>query len=279
MSPVKQPIPLTPEALELCPYGDPKCRLCGLPAESIKDLNKKWFDDKFGYNRIRIHIKEQYRMGVDFTDLNHHFNRHVLGKHKLQHELVKRGKIRHPEVVEALQTIDAGVQIRVNKDIEKAYDQLVKMAGAYTHKVRKLQEKIGLTIDKRDLDDELDEELDHVSAMDLLEKLARLNKEARDFVKEVSALRAPKVMVAQILEGFIDSVILEMGKIVTTMCGELQYDITAEHSETTEGKLAPETFANIFKKTAVHYRERMINLKRQKMADAMSALQDMEKII
>jgi hypothetical protein len=107
-----------------------------------------------------------------------------------------------------------------------------------------------------------------------------LNKESRDFVKEVSALRAPKVMVAQFLESFIDDVLREMSELISNLCGALQFDITNELTELKHPNiLSAETFANIFKKTALDFRDRMINLKRQQLSDAMAALQDLEKII
>ena len=70
------------------------------------------------------------------------------------------------------------------------------------------------------------------------------------------------------------------GKLISNLCGALQFDITNELTELKHPNiLSAETFANIFKKTALDFRDRMINLKRQQLSDAMVALQDLEKII
>jgi hypothetical protein len=267
--------PLTDAQLELCPHGDPKCRLCQLRPDQIKELHKKKFDEEYTYEQIRKYIKETFNMGEDFGRISRHFNKHVLGKEKLK----RKPKKKFPEVFKSLE-ISESVKITTSGELEKAYATLVNMAELFTKKVNRLQEKIAITIDQREKDDELDDELEGVSVMDLLEKQARLNKEAREFLKDVSALRAPKVMVAQFLESFIDSVIKELSSILSHLAGELQYDITAELKDAGQPDiLSGETFTNIFRKTALDYRDRMINLKRQKMADALSALQDLEKLI
>lgn len=280
MPKIRPSVPLTEEHLKQAPHGDPKCRLCQLSPEQLEDLNHKKFDEKLTYKSLRPYIKEKYKLGVDFTEINMHFNKHVLGKHVLAKILEKRKEIKYPEVVRALEPLNSEIKVVTSNDLEKAYESLVKMAQTFVSKVRKLQDKIALAIDTRDENKELDEELDRVSALDLLEKLAKINKEARDFVKEVSALRAPKVMVAQLLESFIDNVIRELSVIVNNICGELQYEITMELQEAGHADaIKQETFVNIFRKAAIDYRDRMINLKRQQLSDAMAALQDLEKII
>jgi hypothetical protein len=87
-------------------------------------------------------------------------------------------------------------------------------------------------------------------------------------------------MVAQFLESFIDDVIKELSFILSNMCGEMQFEIANEIADAGHpGLIGNETFAKTFRKTALDYRDRMINLKRQKMADAVAALQDLEKLL
>jgi len=269
--------PLTEAQLELCPNGDDRCRLCQLRPDQIKELHHKRFVKKLTYPQIRQYIKDTFNMGEDYTRISNHFNKHLNGKDLAKQKLKKRKKdAPYPEVMDALEPISTEVKIATSGELEKAYEQLVKMAQTFTDKVNKIQNKIALTIDGRDLDDELD----GVPVLELLEKQSRLNKEAREFVKEVSILRAPKVMVAQFLESFINAVIKEMSILISNLAGELKHDITAELVDAGHADLLSDaTYASVFQKMALDYRDRMVNLKRQKMADALSALQDLEKLI
>ena len=272
--------PLNEAQLALCPHGRPNCRLCQFPADIQQELQNKKFKEKFTYAQMRELLRTTYHLKIDFTELNNHFNKHVLGQHVLEQILERKGQIKYPEVTKALVPISTEIKVITSKELEKAYATLVKMSEGFVKDVKKLQEKISLTIETRAENKELDDEFNRVSALDLMEKLGKLNKESREFVKEVSALRAPKVMVAQFLESFIDDVLREMSELISNLCGALQFDITNELTELKHPNiLSAETFANIFKKTALDFRDRMINLKRQQLSDAMVALQDLEKII
>jgi len=269
--------PLTAAQLVLCPNGDPRCRLCQLRPDQIKELHKKRFEEKYTYEKIRKYVKDTFNMGEDYTRLGKHFNTHAQGTQLAKQKFTRnKKKAPYPEITKALEPISSEVKISTSGALEKAYEQLVKMAQTFTDKTNKLQNKIALTIDSR----EIDEEFEGISVLDLLEKQARLNKEAREFVKEVSILRAPKVMVAQFLESFIDAVIREMSTLISNLAGELKHDITAELVDAGHADLLSDTtFTDIFQRMALDYRDRMINLKRQKMADALSALQDLEKLV
>ena len=269
--------PLTEAQLELCPNGDSRCRLCQLRPDQIKELHSKRFDDKLTYPKMRDYIKATFNMGEDYTRIGNHFNNHLDGKQLAKQKLKKRRKdVPYPEIMNALEPISNEIKVTTSGELEKAYEQLVKMAQTFTDKVHKTQNKIALTIDSRDLDDELE----GVPVLELLEKQSRLNKEAREFVKEVSILRAPKVMVAQFLESFINAVIKEMSILISNLAGELKHDITAELLDAGHADLLSDaTYAGVFQRMALDYRDRMVNLKRQKMADALSALQDLEKLI
>jgi len=267
--------PLSKEQLALCPSGDDRCRLCQLRPDQIKELHHKRFKDKFTYKQVRQYIKDTFNMGEDYTRISNHFNRHVSAK-AVVINVLKKHEVKNPELMSALTDISTEVKISTSGNLEKAYEQLVKMAKTFVSKTNKIQKKIALEVDTRDLS----EEIEDIPVLELLEKQAKLNKEAREFIKEVSMLRAPKVMVAQFLESFIDSVIRDMGFLVSNMAGELKHDISAELSDAGHaGILSEATFSDTFKRMALDYRDRMINLKRQKMADALSALQDLEKLL
>jgi len=269
--------PLTDAQLALCPNGDPRCRLCQLRPEQIVELHRQKFEEKLTYAQMLKYIRKTFNMGEDFTRISRHFNKHLKNAQLAVQKLATRQKdVAYPELMKALEPISTDVKITTSGALEKAYEQLVKMAQTFTDKVFTVQNKIALTIEGRDLDDEID----GVPVLELLEKQSRLNKEAREFIKEVSILRAPKVMVAQFLESFIDAVIKELSILISNLAGELKHDISAELLDAGHPDLLSDvTYANIFKKMALDYRDRMVNLKRQKMADALSALQDLEKLI
>jgi len=269
--------PLTEAQLALCPNGDPRCRLCQLRPDQIKELHRMRFEEKLTYPKIRQYIKDTYNMGEDYTRIGTHFNKHLDVYHLANQKLKKRNKdVPFPEVMQALGPISSEVRISTGGALEKAYEQLVKMAQTFVEQTHKTQNKIAITIGGRDLDDELN----GIPVLELLEKQSRLNKEAREFLKDVSILRAPKVMVAQFLEAFIDAVIKEMSNLISNLAGGLKHDIDAELIDAGQaGLLSDATYAGVFQKMALDYRDRMINLKRQKMADALAALQDLEKLI
>lgn len=272
--PVSYP-PLTKEQLALCPNGDERCRLCQLRPDQLKELHKKRFEEKYTYKQMREYIKETHNLGEDYTRISNHFNRHVQGKAIAKKDLKKDDKP-NEIIMGAMDDIGSEVKISTSGKLEKAYEQLVKMAQTFVDKTSTLQTKIALSIDTRDIN----EEIEDVPVLELLEKQAKLNKEAREFIKEISLLRAPKVMVAQFLESFIDAVIKDLGYLLNTMAGELKHDINAELEDAGHGGiLSDTTYANVFKNMALDYRTRMLNLKRQKMADALSALQDLEKLL
>jgi hypothetical protein len=150
------------------------------------------------------------------------------------------------------------------------------MSYTFVNEVNKIQDQIKIQIGKRKVEDELD----GVPVMDLLERLGKLNKESREFIKEISALRAPKVMVAQFLESFIDTIIKEMSTIFGNLCGDIQQQVMSELADAGyKDVITTAVFIAAFKEIALDYRDRMITLKRQQMSDALAALQDLEKLI
>jgi hypothetical protein len=275
--------PLTKEQLLMCPNGDRYCRICHFQPEELADLNEKKLKEKYTYKQIKEYIKEIRGVGVDFTEISNHFNRHVLGNETSIRALARRARDKDEtflHVAKALEPISSEVKVTTTEDLEKAYNTIVKMAKAYVHASRKLNDKINISLVNRLNSGEVEREIDGISAIELLERVGKINKEARDFIADVNKLRAPKVMVAQFLEAFIDDVIREFSKILANMCGELQYELISTIKESGYvGDISPETFANVFKKFALDYRDRIINVKRNKMADAVTALQSLEKII
>lgn len=229
------------------------------------------------YQKLRVYMKETYGFSADYKDMCDHFNIHVRGIDK--NKLVKVTKGIDADTTRELQNISGEVKVSTSEDLEKAYRTLVNMAADYTKSVKRLQELISLEFDRRS-QDELKDEVKNINMLDLLDKLGKINKENREFVKEISMLRAPKVMVANFLESFINSLIKDFSALVANMAGELKNAIQEELSDAGHPNLIGDrVYANVFKVFAEDYRNRVMNMRRQHLSDAMSALQDLEKLV
>lgn len=264
----KKPIyVLTPEKLELVPYGDPTCRLCALPVEHLKKLHELKFQKRWSYPKILEYIRATHNLGEDYTRLVKHFKKHVSSKDKL----ISKGK----EIVVAAisKELNESAKMKGDKDIEKAYTQLVQTTAIFTKNVSKLLDHAQSRLDDKTLKDLVAK----AQPLDLLERLSRLLKEAREQVKDVSAMRAPKVLVAQFLESAINEFISEISVILNDMCGMLQQGITEQMAN--GEKLNDSMFMQVFQKAALNWKDRALALKRESMARAMTALSEMEKIV
>lgn len=269
-------VSLTPEQLELCPFGSSKCKICSLPAEDIKSVHDLKLETKWTSARILAHLESLYGIETTVKEIKAHFKLHIKENH--EEALIQQAK--HPEIVKALAVIDSQITVTTDKDLEKAYQSLVKMAYSYTKRVRDLQNLITDIIETKVKSGAINEEIDGLSALELLERLARLSKESREQVKDISALRAPKVMVAQLLNNFFVEVIRQMGTILTDLCGQLKYDITEELKQSGMlRQIAPDFFDTVFRNVALAFRDTMISVQREQTTKAMAALKDLEKII
>jgi hypothetical protein len=273
--------PLSKEQLELCPYGIDSCRICQLLPEQIKEVHDAKFNNNATYDQLRKLMREKFSIGEDYTRISQHFNQHVLGKEELSRVLIKaRHNIPYPEIARALEPITDSIKVTTNQDLERAYEYLIKMAEKFVNRVGSMQDRLDIHINTRAAAGVLDDEFKRSNAMDLLEKQGKLQKEAREFIKEVSMLRAPKVMVAQMLESFIDSVIKEMSTILGNIAAEVKYEILETLAKKGHDNLVNEAeFIGIFKGIAKDYRDRMLHLKRKQLSDAMAVLSDLEKIV
>ena len=266
--------PITEENKKLVPFGDPRCKICQLPKTDLEYIHRLRFVKKWKHEQIRQILKAQYKINHNLSKLVEHFNEHS-GK-GAQKSLTKKHKIQ-PEILSAIAEIPKNTRVKANKEIEVAYNQLVKMSSKFANSL----EKIFGTFD---LDDAaLKKVRDGINddAIGAMEKLAKLHKEVRDQVKDISALGAPKVMVAHFLESCIDEVIRETGFILSDVCSGLQGSVidSVKAAGVPNDIISNETFAKVFYDTAVQYKDRMTALSRDQMHKAMAALADLEKII
>ena len=262
---------LSPEHKRLVPGGDENCPLCVLPVEELEHFHKLKTEKNWSYQKLGQWLRKHYGTSREPTVIAVHFRQHAfIGKNELLE------KSNYPEVIKALLPLEKTVAIQTDEDIEQAYQQLVKIAHRFANDVYKLYDEVEAILKTKDIK----EELDGLSALELLERVARLARESREQVREVSALRAPKVMVANLLERYMNAVIKEIGKILVVLCGEVHYTILEHLQAHNAVEAVPqEAFSDIFKRIGVEFRDRTLMVKRQQMAEALSALQEMEKII
>lgn len=259
--------PLSPEQLALAPYGEPNCRLCQLPPDKLAKLHELKLQKKWTYKQIHEYVTATLGMGEDYTRLVKHFKRHVTNVGAL----LKNDRTDIAPIVYG--ALEESAKIKTNKDIEKVYDQLVKMTSTFSDQVSSLKDKVRIRL----ASEELDKEINKIAPLDLLERFGRLQKAVMEQAREVSALRAPKILVMQFLEGSINSFLSELSNILNDTCGKIQTDITEVLSN--GGKVDDSTFMKVFQQTALLYKERSLSIKREQMARATAALSEIEKII
>ena len=262
---------LSPAHLAVLPGADPRCKLCKLDVEDVEYLTALRFDKKYSYEKIAAHVKKRFGLKFKAGSIKLHFRMHAMeGKQELESQTV------FPEIVSALHPIEKTVQVEIDEEIDQAYRMLVQMAHQYTSKIQELQNEVTKIIKQKDLK----MELEGLSAIELLERVAKLNREAREQIKDISAIRAPKVMVAQLIENYMNVIIREVSKVLSQLCGELYYEIQENTRGTEFQAMVPkEVFEDLFARAGQHYKDRVMGVKRQQLADALAALKDMEKII
>jgi hypothetical protein len=257
--------------LAVLPGGDARCKLCKLDVEDVEHLNRLRFEQNYSYEKIAKHVKKRFGFKFKSESIGLHFKMHAMEGRQLV-----KAQTDFPEIVNALHPLEKTVQVEVDQNIEQAYRMLVQMAHQYTLKIQELQNEATKIIQEKDLQ----MELEGLSALELLERIARLNREAREQIKDISSIRAPKVMVAQLIENYMNVIIREVSKVLSQLCGELYYEIQESTRGTDFQALVPkEVFEDIFSRVGQHYKDRVMAVKRQQLADALAALKDMEKII
>jgi hypothetical protein len=258
-------------SIEILPGKHDKCKLCNLDIKDVRYLNRLRFEKKYSYDKIARHIEKRFGLRYTAEKVKLHFKLHAMEVKELV-----RAQIQFPEIVDALHPLEKTVRVKVDEEIEQAYRMLVQMAHQYTTQVKDLQEEARKIIK----DKNITMELEGLSAIELLDRIAKLNREAREQVKDISAIRAPKVMVAQLLENYMNVIIREVSKVLSQLCGELYYAIQENTRGTNFEQMVPlEVFQDIFSRIGQHYKDRVMTVKRQQLADALSALKDMEKIL
>lgn len=265
------PYDLSADHLKLLPGGDPQCKLCRMNIHNVDHLIRLRQEKKYSYQKLQKYIQKHFGAMLKPQTISTHFRLHVM-----EGRQILKNQTAFPEIVDALHPMAKVVQVEVDQDIEQAYRMLVQMTHQYTTKVKEIQDEAAKIIEQKDVA----VELDGLTALELLDRIAKLNREAREQIKDISAIRAPKVMVAQLIENYMNAIIKEVGKMVSQLCGEMYYAINeAMQGSKLQDVIPKEVFQDIFARTGQHYKDRILAIKRQQLAEALAALKDMEKIV
>ena len=266
--------PLPIERLKICPGGFSNCPLCTIGIlEDLKYLNALRFEKKWTYKQIREYIKATFQISPNYTKIADHYLKHVTAELRLQKFDRQKGhqKVKETPISKAIDTIPKVKRSITNADMETAYTSLTQLAKDFTQKVQKIYSVLKLD------DEKLQDLLKDVDPLTGMERVAKLSKEARELLKDLSSLRAPKVVVAHFLEQAIDQIIYETGFVLSDVSKNAQEDLF--EALRTNKTISTEIFKKVFADAARDYTERMINLRREQLSKATSTLADLEKLI
>lgn len=268
---------LPEENLREVPFGSSRCRFCNLPLEELKEIHRLFFEEHIGYKKMRLHIKEKYGWGNDFSSISKHFKKHC--RLDANRSALVKSSTKNAMVAEVIQSCPTGIQTkRTNRNVEKAYDQLVKMTATFTDTVNKMFEHYRVTYSNDP--QKLLEAMEALGPINSLNLLSNLNRMAREQVKDVSAIRAPKVLVVQFLEDTFDKAIQEINDVAGSLFIQVQEEfmkIMDQHN--LKNEVSDRLFTEAFKKIAMSYRDRILTLRQVQLMKAVEALTSMDKIV
>jgi hypothetical protein len=247
-----------------------------MPVSDLKELHRLYFEERYGYKKIREYIKEKYGWGNDYGFISRHFNRHCKPDANRK-KFLPKGKT-NALVAEIIQECPTGIQHkRANRNVEKAYDQLVKMTTTYVDTVNTLFDHYRVTFSTSEA---LLKSFDKLGPIQSLNLLSQLNKMARDQIKDVSAIRAPKVLVMQFMEDTFDRAIGEFNDVVASLFLSVQDEfMKIMEQNNTKNEVSERFFTEVFKRIAISYKERILSLRQLQLMKAADALENLEKVV
>ena len=266
----RKPLPPLPkEKLKVCPGGKSNCALCKLSLDDLIYVNNLRVEKKWGYVQISQYLKATFNISPSRNTLADHFLRHLTANLVITQR--GRPRLENTPVAKAIDTIPKKSRSMTNDDMETAYTQLTKLARDFTSKVQTIYSLLNLS------DKKLKKELKGIDPIKGMEKVAKLSKEARELLKDISSLRAPKVVVAHFLDQAIDRVIYETGCVLSDISKTMQEDLLEAFR--TNKTISTDIFTKVFQGAAESYRERMIVLRKEQSSLAVDTLVDLEKLV
>ncbi|MFA5132469.1 MAG: hypothetical protein WC444_04085 [Candidatus Paceibacterota bacterium] len=264
---------ISQEKIKEIPYGDPKCRICKLPVEDIIRIHKLKFEEEYSYKKIRQFLKDNYGIGNGYNYLTDHFLRHT---DKRTQKLVERKKqeILKPEILEVLEPV-ARIGSENGEKIEKAFNKMVGLVSKFVDHIEVAANHLNKKLSEMDVeDDKFIEGLDYTNTLNLMNHILR---SAREQIKEISALRAPKVMVMQFLSDAVDRSIFEINGVMADLFRNVQTEVTRV-TKTAGFDLDQKVLIDVMSKAASDYKNRILEVRRDNIKRAQRALEELEDL-
>jgi len=249
--------------------------------KDIDHLHYLRFDEKVTLKDLLQIIKEDYGMSLNFNEICAHYSKHLntakqafvkkenksCGGGLVEKRIAKVAEVLSPMVAE---------NVAIDQKLETAYASLVTMTQDFVH----VMDKLKGFVDKKFEDPiELDIDLGSHTALSLLGAYTAFNKELRGQIKDVNALRAPKLLMIQFMEASLKRIIEEMSMIFSQLCASLQEHITHDLRKNGAGKFVnDQLFSTVFQKVAMEYQKNMTDIVRDQLHEARSALAELAKV-
>ena len=267
------PYELSEEHYHTYPLANPKCKVCRLPVEEIKQLHNLKFVEGYSYIQIREYLQNRFQMGASMSELVPHFTKHTNEGARMM--LAKKLDIK---VASELEQMSVDKNENNAQNIQSAFDYLTQTCVELSESASKIiipyldqlknipEEAIKARIDKKD-------------PLKSLEQMARIQKLISEHVQTISAMRAPKVIVAQFLDLALNEIIKQTGYIFAEVCKTVEVEVCAELDALKIKGVGTQTFRRAFGKAVTQFKNDMMTLKRDQMAHVVEALSEIEKIV
>jgi hypothetical protein len=267
---VTKPIPT--ENLSEIPYGDQFCHICTSPNEMFKDIHRLRYEEKYTYMRIREYLKEHYRKNITLNAFVEHFRRHVVDEKQSVHKT--------NEANNGVITIDTRrlIEMTKNDQLESAYVSLANLARLIVGKTAELSDEMISSIDTV----KLMEKIKTMDGLTVLEKLAKISKEARELVSAVTTLRAPHIIVTQFLEKTIYEITQKTSEVLAKVLVDVKNSCIKQIKK--EYPIISQEAVNlalvdVFRRATEHYQMNIKIVHRDMMSKIQKNLSDLEKIV
>lgn len=265
---------------DICPYGNTGCPICSLPREELLKVHDFKYNKGWTYDQMMEYLSGAYGIGRDKRVISDHFLRHTSNANQIENAVKRRNvpirNVRKQTQLDKVtnqivEYIPEEARTTTSQDMQKAYELLTNLTADFTGKIDQIVACFEFDKDK------LREQLKGMSILDVMDRLGKLNKEAREQISAISSLRRPKVVVSQFLDRALDEIIYDTGALLSEMAAYIQQSVL--NAIKAREEIDSKFFTKIFREYAIRFKEQMESVKRSNMQNALQSLADLEKVI
>ena len=231
---------LSEEHYHTYPRADPTCKICKMPLEEIKKLHHLKFVENYSYAQLREVLQTNYHTGSSLSDLVPHFTKHTTEGTRMT--LARKLDIKVATELEQM-SLEKGEDNA--KNIQTAYDYLTKTCVELSESSSKILTPYLKQL-KMVTEEQIKERVDKKDPLKALEQMARVQKLISEHVQTMSAMRAPKVVVAQFLDLAINDIIRQTGGIFAEVCKTIETEVCIELTALKIKGVGVQTFQRAF---------------------------------